>query len=303
MKIDSPVEITEQEAIDTVEELWSRLFCVETKIDTDDFYTDRGMKRTSENSNEGTPTKSSWDGMAGNSDPLPSGYSRGTCDECVEIVLKKGHKHGKKVVPHNWGLLLYIKKANPEEVRDIEDQIGEYLAEVTKTPSKRRLLTCFVCGRQARGNTHNIKDCIQIANVSLQANGRLRYAKAMRRPLNTCVKGFHSHQTYVEQLQCATNGDGRFAVIKKFVELERKGATPCRRCGDVFPTHGPRQCPNYSLSEYGGIKVLKQPTMHRLWLFWSDFKQQPVESMGKRLRQMRVHLVQSQMTIIIGGAV
>ena len=37
MEIDSPVEIMEQEAIDTVEELWSRLFSEETKIDTNDF--------------------------------------------------------------------------------------------------------------------------------------------------------------------------------------------------------------------------------------------------------------------------
>ena len=50
MEIDSLVEITEQEVIDTVEELWPRLFSVETQIDTDDFYTDRGMKRTSERS-------------------------------------------------------------------------------------------------------------------------------------------------------------------------------------------------------------------------------------------------------------
>ena len=111
------------------------------------------MKRTSEDPNEGTPVKSSWDGTAGNSDPLPSGYSRGICDNCVEIVLKEGHVHSKqkKVVPSNWGLLLYMKRASPEEVRDIEDRIGAYLTEATKTPSKQRLLACFVCGRQARG--------------------------------------------------------------------------------------------------------------------------------------------------------
>ena len=40
MEIDSPVEITEEEAVDTIEELWTRLFSVETQIDTDDFYTD-----------------------------------------------------------------------------------------------------------------------------------------------------------------------------------------------------------------------------------------------------------------------
>ena len=185
--------------------------------------------------------------MAGNSDPLPSGYSRGTCDECVEIVLKKGHKHGKqkKAVNHNWGLLLYIKKADPEEVCDIEDQIGKYLVKSAKTPSKERPITCFVCGRQAGGNSHNIKDCIQIADVSLQVNGQMRYAKAMSSPVNTCVKGFHSHQTYANPLECATNGDGGFAVIRKFVKLEGEGATPCPWCGDVFPMHQPGHCPKY----------------------------------------------------------
>ena len=91
----------------------------------------------------------------------------------VEIILKTGHSHDKqrKVVPRNWGLLLYLKKANPEEIHDIEDHICEYLTEVTKTPNKQRLVPCFVCGGQARGNSHNIKDCIQIADVSLQTNG------------------------------------------------------------------------------------------------------------------------------------
>ena len=173
MEIDSPVEIMEQEAIDTVEELWSRLFSEETKIDTNDFYADQGMKRSSEDPNEGTPAKSSRDGMSGNSDPLPLGYNRGYCNDCVEIVLKTGHNHDKqrKVVPRNWGLLLYLKQADSEEMRDIEDHICEYLAKATKTPNKQRLIPCFVCGRQARGNSHNIKDCIQIADVSLQTNG------------------------------------------------------------------------------------------------------------------------------------
>ena len=141
--------------------------------------------------------------------------------------------------------MLYIKNADPKEVCDIEDRIGEYLVESAKTPSKQRLLTCFVCGRQARGNSHNIKDCIQIADVSLQVDGQMRYAKATSRPLNTCVKGFHSHQTYADQLECATNGDGRFAVIREFMKLEGEGATPCSQCGDVFPTHQPGHCPNY----------------------------------------------------------
>ena len=82
---DSSVEITEQEAMDTVEELWSRLFSVETQIDVDDSYTGRGMKRTLDDPNDGTLAKSSQNGSAGNSDPLPLGYSRGTCDECVKV--------------------------------------------------------------------------------------------------------------------------------------------------------------------------------------------------------------------------
>ena len=65
----SPVEITEQEAIDTVEELWSRLFSMETQIDTGNFYTDLGRKRTSDDLDNGNPTKSSQNGSVGNSDP------------------------------------------------------------------------------------------------------------------------------------------------------------------------------------------------------------------------------------------
>ena len=96
MEIDSPVEIRREEAIDTVEELWSRLVSAEAQIDVDNLYTDRGMKRTLEDPDNGTPAKSSRNGTAGNSDPLPPGYKRGTCDECVEIVLKQGHKHGQR---------------------------------------------------------------------------------------------------------------------------------------------------------------------------------------------------------------
>ena len=93
METGSPVEITEQEAIETIEELWSELFSVKTKTDTDNFCTDRSMKRTSEDPNDRIPAKSSWGRSAGNSDPLPSGYKRGACNECVEIVLKEGHSH------------------------------------------------------------------------------------------------------------------------------------------------------------------------------------------------------------------
>ena len=67
METGSPVEITEQEAIEMIEELWSELFSVKTNTDTDNFCTDRSMKRTLEDPNNGTPTKSSWGGLAGNS--------------------------------------------------------------------------------------------------------------------------------------------------------------------------------------------------------------------------------------------
>ena len=50
---------------------------------------------------------------------------------------------------------------------------------------------------------------------------------------------------YAEQLECATNGDSGIQVIKEFEKLERKGATPCSWCGDVFPTHQPVHCPNH----------------------------------------------------------
>ena len=59
MEIDSPVEITEEEAKATVEELWERLFSLETQIDADDFYTDKEMKRPSDDPNDGNPAKSS----------------------------------------------------------------------------------------------------------------------------------------------------------------------------------------------------------------------------------------------------
>ena len=138
----------EQEAIETIEELWSELFSMRTKTDIVDFCTDRNMKRASEDPNDGTPAKSSWNGSSGNSDPLPSGYKRGTCGECVEIVLKEGHAHkkSKKVVPRNWGLLLYMKRASLEEVHDIKDHIGQYLSETLKPSGTRRTLNCFVCG-------------------------------------------------------------------------------------------------------------------------------------------------------------
>ena len=130
-----------------------------------------------------------------------------------------------------------MKRASAEEVRNIEDHISEYLSETLKGSSERRMLNCFVCDRQARGSNHNIKDCIQIDEMSLQTDRHLRYAKATNKPLNNCVRGFHTHQSYVEQLECATNGDGGLEMVKEFARLEEKGATPCPQCGDVFPTH------------------------------------------------------------------
>ena len=140
---------------------------------------------------------------------------------------------------------MYMKRASPEQVRDIKDHIGQYLSETLKPSTARKMLNCFVCGRQARGSNHNIKDCMQIAEVSLQGNGQLQYAKVAKKPLNNCVKGFHTHQSYEEQLKCATSGDGGFTIIEEFARLEEKGAAPCSLCGDVFPTHESEVCPNY----------------------------------------------------------
>ena len=112
-----------------------------------------------------------------------------------------------------------MKRASAEEVRNIEDHICKYLTETRKGSSERRTLNCFVCDRQARGSNHNIKYCIQIAEVSLQPNGHLRYAKATNKPLNNCVRGFHTHQNYTEQLESATNGDGGFVMAKEFVRV------------------------------------------------------------------------------------
>ena len=51
--------------------------------------------------------------------------------------------------------------------------------------------------------------------------------------------------------------DGRVVVVKGFEELEKEGATPCPKCGDVFPTHPPEQCPNhpYLMAGDEGFKV------------------------------------------------
>ena len=154
-------------------------------------------------------------------------------------------------VNRNWGLLLYMKKVDPKEVCNIQDKVIEYLNKSATGSTSRTRTTCFVCGRQARGHNHNVKDCIQIVDVSLQANGQMQYAKATGRPLNTCVRGSHVHQMYVDQLACAADGDSGFAAVKGFRELEGQSATPCPLCGDVFPLHQPDHCPNYSYLTVG----------------------------------------------------
>ena len=63
--------------------------------------------------------------------------------------------------------------------------------------------------------------------------------------MNNCVRGFHTHQSYTEQLECAKNGDGGFIIAEEFARLEAKDATPCPQCDHVFPTHRLEQCPNY----------------------------------------------------------
>ena len=131
--MDSPIEIMEEEAINTVEELWDKLFSIEAQIDTDNFYTDQGTKRTSDDPSKGRPAKSSQNGTAGNPDPLPPGYSRGTCSGCVQVIFETKHKHSKKKkMVCNWGLLLYMTEASSEEVHHIEDQVIEYLVVMAK---------------------------------------------------------------------------------------------------------------------------------------------------------------------------
>ena len=144
-----------------------------------------------------------------------------------------------------------MKKVDPEEGRNIENKVIEYLNESAKGSTSQMQTICFVRSRQARGNNHNIKDCIQIVDVSLQENGWMQYVKVTGIPLNTCVRGSHVHQMYADQLACAKNGDSRFTAVETFRELEGQGATPCPQCGDVFPLHQPEHCPNYSYLTVG----------------------------------------------------
>ena len=106
-------------------------------------------------------------------------------------------------------------------------------------------LTCFVCNRKSQDNSHNIKGCFGIVEVILQDDGSLRYIQGKGKLLNTCVRGKHFHQTYEGMVKCVENGDGGAAVVKGFEELEKEGSKPCPKCGDVFPTHSPDQCPNH----------------------------------------------------------
>ena len=89
MENESPVKIMEQEAIETIEELWSELFSVRTKTDIDNFCTDRNMKRALEDPNNRTSAKSSRNGSSGNLDPLPSGYKRGLAMNVLRLYLKR----------------------------------------------------------------------------------------------------------------------------------------------------------------------------------------------------------------------
>ena len=54
-----------------------------------------------------------------------------------------------------------MKRADPEEVRNIEDKIIKYMKGVAQGSISRTLRTCFVCSRQSRGYNHNVKDCFQ----------------------------------------------------------------------------------------------------------------------------------------------
>ena len=98
---------------------------------------------------------------------------------------------------------------------------------------------------------------MQIAEVSLQGTGSYGMPKRRKSLLNNFVKGFHTHQSYEEQLKCANSGDGGFTTIEEFARLEGKGAVPCSQCGDVFSTHNSEDCPNYPylLKRDKGFKV------------------------------------------------
>ena len=145
MEIDSPVEITEEEAKNTVKELWKKLFSLETTTDVDDFYTDRGMKRPTGEPGNGSYAKSSQNGNAGNSDPLPLGYCRWTCPKCVLVVLLVGHRNCKRdLMAPNWGLRLCMERVSSEEVHQIEDKIIEYMVMKTRPRAEQKELKCFV---------------------------------------------------------------------------------------------------------------------------------------------------------------
>ena len=138
-----------------------------------------------------------------------------------------------------------MERVGSEEVCFIEDKIIEYLAMKAKPVSLQEQLTCFVCNRHSQENKHNIKVCFETVEVILQDDGSLRYVQGRGKLLNTCVRGGHLHQTYDGMIRCVENGNGRVVVVKGFEELEKEGATPCPKCGDIFPTHPPEQCPNH----------------------------------------------------------
>ena len=53
------------------------------------FYTDKGVKRPLEDPDDNVPAKSSQNGGAGNSDPLPLGYHRELVPSVSKLYLKK----------------------------------------------------------------------------------------------------------------------------------------------------------------------------------------------------------------------
>ena len=107
---------------------------------------------------------------------------------------------------------------------------------------------------------------------------------------------------YEEQLKCADGGDGGFTTIEEFVRLEGKGAALCSSCGDVFPTHGPQDCPNYPYVLKGdqGFKA----TYNAQAVAMVEHLQVVLDRIeGEGTQMMHVPPARSQKIIMTGGAV
>ena len=63
-----------------------------------------------------------------------------------------------------------MTNTSDEEIRNIEHHIIEYLVKMAKSPSIQKKLTCFVCNRKSWDNKHNIQDCVQNVEVSIQGD-------------------------------------------------------------------------------------------------------------------------------------